>query len=171
MQLRPQALRFVLAQGLPATVEVVGPSMEPTIERGAKVLVASWPAGTERPGEIVLVETAGEQLLLHRVLHAFVEGGRSFLVHQGDARASELAVVPRDAVVGAMRAFAPPDGRPSPTPERLDAAARALFARRRVVAVFFVAARRAARFVGLGDGPVALALGRRFRALARRLVG
>jgi hypothetical protein len=168
MQLRPEALRFVLAQGLPATIEVVGASMTPTIAVGDKVSVVAWPRGGERAGEIVLVETAGEQLLLHRVMHVFAERGATFVAHQGDA-GGELAIVAREAVLGRLSAFA--DGRPAPTPERLDAVARSLYARRRVAAVALVAARRAARLLGVGESPAARTWGRRLRALARRLAG
>ncbi|HVZ74590.1 MAG TPA: S24/S26 family peptidase, partial [Polyangia bacterium] len=132
MQLRPEALRFVLAQGLPATIEVVGTSMEPTITKGAKVSVGAWLPGSERAGDVVLLATVGDGLLLHRVMQLFHEGADTFVVHQGDAPSSQPAVVARAAVLGRMLAFAPPDGRAAPTPDRLDAAARARFARRRL---------------------------------------
>jgi hypothetical protein len=172
MQLRPDALRFVLAQGLPATIEVVGASMEPTIAKGAKVRVVAWPAGEERPGEIVLLATEGDEtLLLHRVMHVFDEAGRRYVIHQGDTASSLFAVVARDAVLGRMSVFAPPDGRPAPTPERLDAPARARFSRRRAACLAFVAARRAARLFGLAERPALRAWGRRLRSLASRVVG
>jgi hypothetical protein len=173
MQLRPEALRFVLAQGLPATIEVVGASMEPTIARGAKIMVVAWPQGGERVGEIVLLATEGTGgvLLLHRVMHLFEEAGHAYVVHQGDAPGSEFAIVPREAVLGRMRSFAAPDARLSPTPERLDDAARARFGRRRAACLVLVAARRTMRVFGLAERPFARALGQRFRALARRVLG
>jgi hypothetical protein len=171
MQLRPEALRFVLAQGLPATIEVVGASMEPTIAQGAKVMVVAWPPGAEHVGEIVLLATEGGVLLLHRVMHLFDEAGHTYVVHQGDAPGSEFAIVPREAVLGRMRSFAAPDARLSPTPARLDDAARARFARRRAACLVLVAARRTVRVFGAGQGPFTKALGRRFRALSRRVLG
>ncbi len=171
MQLRPEALRFVLAQGLPATIEVVGASMEPTIAQGAKVMVVAWPEGTERVGEIVLLATEGGVLLLHRVMHLFEEAGHAYVVHQGDASASEFAIVPREAVLGRMRSFAAPDARLSPTPERLDDAARARFARRRAACRVLVAARGAMSIFGLADRSFSKNFGRRFRALSRRVLG
>jgi hypothetical protein len=171
MQLRPEALRFVLAQGLPATIDVIGASMEPTIAQGAKVMVVAWPEGSEHVGEIVLLATDAGGLLLHRVMHLFEEAGRAYVVHQGDAPGSEFAIVPREAVLGRMRSFAAPDSRLAPLPERLDDAARARFGRRRAACLVLVAARRTMRVFGLAERPFAKALGRRFRALSRRVLG
>ncbi|HVU53224.1 MAG TPA: S24/S26 family peptidase [Polyangia bacterium] len=159
MELRASALRFVLAQGLPAAIEVSGGSMEPTIAKGAKVEVAAL-AGPEplKVGDVVLVATGGDVLLVHRVMAELEEDGARFVVHQGDARASTFAVAARRDVLARVITHLPPA---EPT----------LF-RRRVLAVdVFLAARRLARAVGLGEGALGRRCARVYRRLARALSG
>jgi hypothetical protein len=171
MSLGAAALRFVLGQGLPALIEVSGRSMEPTIGLGAKVHVAALaPDAPLAAGDVVLVATSGDVVLLHRVLAAFDEGDARFVVHQGDAAASTFAIAARAEVLGLMTSFAD-DGRPPPTPERLDAAARARFHRRARAAAPFLAVRRLARALGVGDGLVVRRCAQLYRDIARRLVG
>jgi hypothetical protein len=159
MELRADALRFVLAQGLPAVIEVSGRSMEPTLAKGAKVDVE--PLSELSPlevGDVVLVATGGDVLLLHRVMAAFEEGGLSLVVHQGDARASIFAVAARRDVLARVTA------RVAPTEP-------ALF-RRRVLAVHgFLAARRLARAAGVGDGTIVRRCAQLYRRLARAISG
>ena len=61
VNLRPQAVRMVLAHGLPVVIEVVAESMAPSIEPGAKVKVAPV-TGDLHPGDIVLAVADGTQL-------------------------------------------------------------------------------------------------------------
>jgi hypothetical protein len=159
MELRADALRFVLAQGLPAVIEVSGRSMEPTIARGAKVDVAAL-AETEplAMGDVVLVATSGEVLLLHRVMAAFDEAGARFVVHQGDAHASTFAVAARRDVLARVTAPVAP-------------AEPALLRRRVLVVDGFLAARRFARALGLADGALVRRCAQVYRRLARAVSG
>jgi hypothetical protein len=171
MQLRGDALRFVLAQGLPAVIDVIGGSMSPTIPKDTKVDVTPLAASDElAAGDIVLLATSGDVLVLHRVMAVFVEAGEAFVVHQGDAAASTFGISARRDVLARMTGFAG-DARPVPTPERLDATARAIFLRRRAACVVFVRARRLARALHVSErGPVRQC-GRVFRRLARFISG
>jgi hypothetical protein len=170
MELRPAALRFVLEQGLGAVIEVRGASMEPSIPKGAKVAVAALALTDElSPGEVVLLVTTSDVLLLHRVMHVFVERGQRFVVHQGDALDSTFGVAARDRVFARMTAFEDPS-RPAPTTRaRLDAAVRARFLRRRVACRAFVAARRLANALGVARPPLLRRCATVIRRVARRL--
>jgi hypothetical protein len=171
MNLRPQAVRMVLAHGLPVVIEVVSESMTPSIERGAKVKVE--PAvGDVQPGDIVLVllSDAGE-LLLHRVMHVFGTAEQRFVIHQGDAPSSVFATCPRAAVIGRAISFPHAPSRPLPTLEHLPDAARARFERRRRAAALFSLARRMSGALRVGDRRVMRRLGRAYRALSRKIVG
>jgi hypothetical protein len=171
MELRADALRFVLAQGLPAVIEVSGRSMEPTIQLGAKVDVAGLAeADALAPGEVVLVATGGDGLVLHRVMAAFEEGGERLVVHQGDAAASTFAIAARRDVLARVRALAHGAG-PAPTPDHLAPRAHALYRRRRLVVEGFLAARRLARALGLSDAAVVRRCGQIYRRVARAIWG
>src|SRR3954468_24984276 len=100
MQLGGDALRFVLAQGLPAVIDVTGRSMEPTIALGAKVNVVGLGQGAALGvGDVVLIATSvSEVRLLHRVLAVFEDGGGG-LIHQGDARGSTFGICARGDVI------------------------------------------------------------------------
>jgi hypothetical protein len=175
MQLRGDALRFVLAQGVPAVIEVTGRSMEPTIALHAKVSVVGL-AEHEAPaaGEIVLLATAEADVrLLHRVLVVFEDQGDRFVLHQGDAPGSIFGICARRDVLGRMTGFAddgaPAAARPAPTPDQLDADARARFRRRRAAAEAYVRARGVARALGVADSTLVRRCGRVFRRLAGAL--
>ncbi|HVR01888.1 MAG TPA: S24/S26 family peptidase [Polyangia bacterium] len=171
MQLAPDALRFVLTQGLPAVIDVTGGSMEPTIARGEKVDVAALAdRDPVDAGEIVLVATAAGVLLLHRVMITFDEGGARFVIHQGDAPASSFGVAARRDVLARMTGFAS-ELRALPTLERLDAAARARFRRRRLACQGFLAARRLVHAFRLTDSALVRACAQAYRKLARALAG
>lgn len=173
MQLRPDALRLVLAQGLPAVVTVTGTSMTPSLALGERLQVQPLAAGgPARTGEIVLVITSDStELLLHRVMHVFSHGGRAYVVHQGDAAASTFAICPSELVLARATGFVEDPGRPLPTVEAMSAAMRAQFHRRRLACVAFCWSRRLALTAGLGDGPLRRRLGRAVRGLARKLAG
>jgi hypothetical protein len=171
MQLRPEALRFVLGQGLPAVIEVVGRSMEPTIDKGAKVNVVGLVADAAvEVGEVVLLATTdADVLLLHRAMCVFHENGHQFVVHQGDAHASTFGVCARADVLARMTAF--DDARPAPVLEELDAAAQARFRRRRIACEAFVVARLLALTVGVAERGLVRRCARAYRALSRALLG
>src|SRR6185312_10392455 len=137
VNLRPQAVRMVLAHGLPVVLEVVAESMSPAIERGTKVKVA--PVSDElHPGDIVLVLTDdASDLLLQRIVHLFWQGDARYVIHQGDAPRSTFVVCPRQAVVGRVIAFPLTPSRPLPTLEQLGPAALARFRRRRRAAALY----------------------------------
>jgi hypothetical protein len=163
MQLGGDALRFVLAQGLPAVIDVTGRSMEPTIALHARVnVVGLAEAETPAIGDIVLLATADPDIrLLHRVLVVFQDQGERFVLHQGDAPGSTFGICARRDVLARMT--------PAPTPEQLDAAARARFLRRRAAAEAYVRVRRLARALGLSDSALVRRCGHAFRRLARAL--
>ena len=127
MQLRADALRFVLAQGLPAVIEVTGGSMAPTIAKGTKVHVAGLGEGAAlAPGDVVLLATSTDVLLLHRVMVAFEERGARFVVHQGDALSSTFGIAARGDVLARMTSFAAEGGAPAPARAPRRGRARAL---------------------------------------------
>jgi hypothetical protein len=175
MRLAPDALRFVLAQRLPGVIDVAGRSMEPTVDKGARVNVVGVPgAAPLAVGDVVLVATTNPAvLLLHRVMCVFEENGRGFVVHQGDARASSFGVCARADVLARMTSFAGDggDARPAPAPERLGADVGARFRRRRVACEAFVVARLAACMLGVADRGVVRLCARAYRSLARALLG
>ncbi|MFL5307180.1 MAG: S24/S26 family peptidase, partial [Polyangia bacterium] len=142
MNLRPQAVRMVLAHGLPVVIEVTTDSMTPSLDRGTKIKVEPA-AGEILPGEIVLILTDdGEATVLHRVMHVFSADGQQFVIHQGDAPTSLFATCPREAVIGRAAAYALAPSRPLPIPEPVQAEARMRFNRRRRACAVFALARR-----------------------------
>jgi hypothetical protein len=167
MQLRPEAIRFTLGQGLPAVIEVAGGSMSPSLVVGDKVRVEPLaPDGPLVPGDVVLIAPEdGSALLIHRVMHAFVEDGRPMIVHQGDAPSSTFGICARDAVIGrAVTLVAdPPRGLPAPSHARFQARRRACRA--------YCGARLLLRVMGLAERPLTRRLARLYRALARALAG
>jgi len=168
MLLRADALRFVLEQGLPAVIEVSGRSMEPTLALGTKVDVAALASGDPlEVGDVVLVATVGDVLLLHRVLGLYEESGAAFVVHQGDASASTFGLASRRNVLARMTGIA---GAPTALAP-LDVASRARFRRRRFACDGFLAARRLASGLGLVDSVLVRRCARIYRRLARVLVG
>jgi hypothetical protein len=171
MNLRPQAVRMVLAHGLPVVIEITTESMTPSLDRGTKVKVEPV-VGQILPGEIALILSEGDRnMLLHRVMHVFSVGGDQFVIHQGDAEASLFAICPREAVVGRAVGFALAPSRPLPIPEPLDAEARARFHRRRRACALFAMGRRMASSLKVSDGPMARRIGHAYRAVARKFAG
>ena len=172
VNLRPQAVRMVLAHNLPVVIEVTSDSMTPSLERGAKVKVEPAP-GEILAGEIVLIMTDDDRdMLLHRVMHVFSSAGGQYVIHQGDAETSNFATCPREAVIGRAIAFALSPSRPLPVPEPDEAAARARFQRRRRACVLFAVGRRVASRLNVSsENRMAQRIGHAYRAVARKLFG
>jgi hypothetical protein len=169
--LRPQAIRMVLAHGLPVVFEVTGESMTPPIERGSKLRVEPV-FGDLQVGDIVVIalgEGQRDDLTLHRVMHLFSDGGQRFVIHQGDAPASAFAACARERVIGRATGFVPPRLQRLPTLANLPPEARARFARRRRACALFSLGRRMMSSLRLGDRKLTRRLGRAFRMLARTM--
>jgi hypothetical protein len=167
--LRPQAIRMVLAHGLPVVFEVTGESMMPPLERGAKLRIEPV-LGDLQVGDIVVIAVGeGHDLALQRVMHLFSDGGRRFVIHQGDAPGSAFAACAREQVIGRATGFVPPRLHRLPILENLTPEARARFARRRRACALFSLGRRMMSSLRLGDRKLARRLGRAFRMLARTM--
>jgi signal peptidase I len=137
VNLHPQAVRLVLSQGSPVAVDVVSGSMAPTIEKGTRVTVEPV-AEDLRPGDIVLILSSNEtELVLHRVIRLFAEGGQHFVIHQGDAPSSAFGTCLREAVLGRAVGFPLTPTRALPTLEELDPEALTRFRRRRRVSLLY----------------------------------
>jgi hypothetical protein len=172
VDLSPAALRFVLAQKLPAVIEVSGGSMEPALAKGVKVSVEAVNPGEVQVGDIVLLATDDASILiLHRVMHVFEESGRRFVVHQGDAPSSTFGICAGEGLLGRVTGFSDDTSRPLPTPERLGAREAARFARRCLACAGFVGARRLALRLGIRERPLVGRCAQAYRTLARRLLG
>jgi hypothetical protein len=175
MHLRPGELGFVLAQGLPAVVEVRGGSMTPTLAVGERIHIQPTPAVPGEPdpidvGDIVLVISADTaELLIHRVMHAFSDRGGRFIAHQGDAAKSTFAICSRDKVIGKAVGFERDPARPLPTVALMDEADRARFRRRAAACAWYCRARGAARTLRLGDRALTRAAARLYRRLTRMM--
>jgi Peptidase S24-like len=171
MNLRPQAVRMVLAHNLPVVIEVTSDSMTPSIERGTKVKVEPAP-GELLPGDIALIIVDdGRDMLLHRVMHVFSSAGEQYVIHQGDAETSTFATCARDAIVGRAVAFALAPSRPLPVPEPEEAEARTRFRRRRRACALFAIGRRFATTLNVSENRMARQIARAYRAVARRFAG
>jgi hypothetical protein len=167
--LRPQAIRMVLAHGLPVVFQVTGESMTPPLERGSKLRVEPV-FGDLQVGDIVVIALGeGHDLALHRVMHLYSDGGQRFVVHQGDAPASAFAACGRERVIGRATGFVPPRLQRLPTLANLNPEARARFARRRRACALFSLGRRMMTSLRLGDRKLTRRLGRAFRMLARTM--
>jgi len=155
MQLPPAGLRFVLAQGLPAVVDVRGASMTPTLAVGERLHVRPVPprVGARdaiEAGDIVLLITAdAAELLVHRVMYTFDEAGMQLVAHQGDMPGSSFAFCPRDAVIGKIVGFEADAARALPIVSSMTAAERATFRRRAAVIAWYCRARRTVRALHL----------------------
>jgi hypothetical protein len=174
MELRPGALRFVLAQGLTAQARVGSDSMTPALARGAVVSVETLAGGEPRVGDIVLIFTGDDaDPLLHRVMHVFSEGGQRWVMHQGDAPTSTFATCPLDAVMARAVGFAAGSdpGRTLPTLDRLGAEDSARFWRRRRACQAFAWGWRLGAPLGLRRRPLGRRLARLYRSLARAVAG
>jgi Peptidase S24-like len=171
VNLHPQAVRLVLSHGLSVVVDVVGRSMTPTIEQGTRVRVEPV-AEDLHPGDIVLILSSNEtELVLHRVIHLFAEGGQHFVIHQGDAQSSAFGTCLREAVVGRAVGFPLTPERALPTLEVLDPAALARFQRRRRVSLLYLLGRRTTFRLPIIDRAPARRLARMYRELASKLIG
>lgn len=166
MNLHPQAVRLVLAQGLPVAVDIVSGSMTPTIEKGTRMTIEPV-ADDLHPGDIVLILSSNEaELVLHRVIRLFAEGGQHFVIHQGDAPSSASGTCLREAVLGRAVGFPLAPARALPTLEELDPEARTRFQRRRRVSLLYSLGRRTTFWLRLINPALARGLARMYRKLA-----
>jgi hypothetical protein len=171
VNLHPQAVRLVLDQGHPVEVDVVGGSMTPTIELGTRVTIEPIAEGLH-PGDIVLILSSNEaELVLHRVIRLFAEGGQHFVIHQGDAQSSAFGTCLREAVLGRAVGFPLTSARALPTLEVLDPAALRRFQRRRRVSLLYSLSRRTLFWLRDIDPEPARRLVRMYRELARKVIG
>jgi hypothetical protein len=171
VNLHPQAVRLVLDQGHPVEVDVVGGSMTPTIELGTRVTIEPIAEGLH-PGDIVLILSSNEaELVLHRVIRLFAEGGQHFVIHQGDAQSSAFGTCPREEVLGRAVGFPLTPARALPTLEVLDPAARRRFRRRRRVSLLYSLGRRTMFRLRVIDPALARRLARVYRELASKVIG
>ena len=171
MNLHPQAVRLVLDQGHPVAVDVVSGSMTPTIEPGTRVSVEPI-AEDLHPGDIVLILSSNQaELVLHRVIRLFAEGGQHFVIHQGDAHSSAFGTCLREAVLGRAVGFPLTSARALPTLDVLDPAALRQFQRRRRVSLLYSLSRRTMFWLRGIDPALARRLGRMYRGLASKMTG
>ena len=166
MNLHPQAVRLVLAQGLSVAVDVVSGSMTPTIEKGTRVSIEPV-AEDLHPGDIVLILSSSEaELVLHRVIRLFAEGGQDFVIHQGDAQSSAFGTCLREAVLGRAVGFPLAPARALPTLEELEPEALTRFRQRRRVSLLYSLGRRTTFWLRVIDPALARRLARMYRELA-----
>jgi signal peptidase I len=171
VNLHPQAVRLVLAQGFPVAVDVVGGSMTPTIEQGTRVRVEPV-AEDLHPGDIVLILSSNEaELVLHRVIRLFAEGGQHFVIHQGDAQSAAFGTCLREAVLGRAVGFPLTPARALPALEVLNPAALTRFQRRRRVSLLYSLGRRTTFWLRVIDPALARRLTRMYRELASKVIG
>ena len=171
VNLHPQAVRLVLAQGFPVAVDVVGGSMTPMIEQGTRVRVEPV-AEDLHPGDIVLILSSHEsELVLHRVIRLFAEGGQHFVIHQGDERSAAFDTCPRKAVLGRAVGFPLTPARALPTLDVLDPAALRRFQRRRRVSLLYSLGRRTMFWLRVIDPALVRRLMRMYRELASKVIG
>ena len=146
--------------------------MEPTIAMGTKVRVqpieADWPLG---PGELVVLSTGGDAaLLLQRVIHVFADGGRKFVIHQGDAPSSQLGLCRREDVVAKVAGVVG-DELALPTLNSLDRRDLTRFHRRRIAGRAFAVARSVSGSLGIRENPIVQRAAELYRSVASRLTG
>jgi hypothetical protein len=171
VNLHPQAVRLLLNQGHQVAVDVVSGSMAPTIEVGTRVTVEPIAADLH-PGDIVLILSSdAAELVLHRVIRLFAEGGQHFIIHQGDAQSSAFSACLREAVLGRAVGFPLAPTRPLPTLDVLDPAALRRFHRRKRVALLYTLGRRTMFRLRVLDPALASRLARLYRELAGKLIG
>ena len=171
VNLHPQAVRLVLAQGFPVAVDVVGRSMSPTIEPGTRVRIEPVAADLH-PGDIVLILSSNEaELVLHRVIRLFAEGGQHFVIHQGDAHSSAFDTCLREAVLGRAVGFPLTPAVALPTLEVLDPSALRRFRRRRRVSLLYSLSHRTTFWLRVIDPALARRLARMYRELASKVIG
>ncbi len=162
---------MVLDQGLPVAVDVGGRSMTPTIEQGTRVMIEPI-AEDVHPGDIVLILSSNEtELVLHRVIRLFAEGGQRFVIHQGDAQSCALGTCLREAVLGRAVGFPLTPARSLPTLEVLELAALRRFQRRRRVSLLYWLGRRTMFCLRVIDSALPRRLVRMYRELASKVMG
>ncbi|HSG86728.1 MAG TPA: signal peptidase I [Candidatus Limnocylindrales bacterium] len=104
---------LVVARGLPSwghpTLAIIGGSMEPTIPKGAVVVLDPVSTSDLRPGDVVTVRiptTSGH--VTHRVLDIGEADGAAWIRTKGDANPSpDPALLPADQVVGRVGTWIP----------------------------------------------------------------
>lgn len=143
--------------------------MEPTLPRGATVRIAALePAALLEVGDVVVIAAAaGEELIVHRVLHAFVESGRDFIIHQGDAPGTSFAVASREQVLA--RAIAV-DDESSNSPRPIGHGDLYRFAARRLVSRGYLVARLFVERIGVSPPPALRRASARLRSIAARAI-
>lgn len=162
---------MVLDRGLPVAVDVAGGSMTPTIESGTRVSIEPI-AEDLRPGDIVLILSSDEaELVLHRVIRLFAEGGQHFVIHQGDEQSSAFGTCPRESVLGRAVGFPLTPARVLPTLEVLDPAALRQFQRRRRASLLYSLGRRMMFWLRGINPALACRLVRMYRELASKVSG
>jgi len=145
--------------------------MTPTIEPGTRVSVEPI-AEDLHPGDIVLILSSNQaELVLHRVIRLFAEGGQHFVIHQGDAHSSAFGTCLREAVLGRAVGFPLTSARALPTLDVLDPAALRQFQRRRRVSLLYSLSRRTMFWLRGIDPALARRLGRMYRGLASKMTG
>jgi hypothetical protein len=171
VNLHPQAVRLVLSQGVPVAVDVVTGSMAPTIEQGTRVRIEPI-AEDLHPGDIVLILSSNEaELVLHRVIRLFAEGGQRFVIHQGDSQSSSFGTCLREAVLGRAVGFPLTPARALPKLEELDRESLKRFQRRRRVSLLYSLGRRTMFWLRVIDPALARRLVRMYRELASKVIG
>ena len=145
--------------------------MTPTIEPGTRVSVEPVVEDLH-PGDIVLILSSNEaELVLHRVIRLFAEGGQHFVIHQGDAQSAAFGTCLREAVLGRAVGFPLTPARALPTLEVLDPTALRRFQRRRCVSLLYSLGRRTMLWLRVIDPVVAHRLVRMYRELAGKVIG
>jgi hypothetical protein len=155
----------VLEHGVPAELELTGGSMAPTLPRGTRVRLSPIDDRTELAlGDVLVLATDDARILItHRLMHAFVERGGLFVIHQGDAPGATFGVAPRENVIARVSGVV---GREL---SGLHPAPR--FAQRRLACRAYALARGLATSSGLGRWPTLRQWAERFRRLASRVIG
>jgi hypothetical protein len=171
VKLHPQAVRLVLSQGLPVAVDIVTGSMTPTIRPGEQVKIEPVDEDVQH-GDVVLILSSNEtELVLHRVIRLFAEGGQRFVIHQGDAHTSYFGTCLREAVLGRAVGFPLTPSRALPTLEELDRESLKRFKRRRRVSLFYLLGRRTMSSLRGINPALARRLARTYRKLASKVFG
>jgi hypothetical protein len=145
--------------------------MGPTIEQGTRVSIEPV-AEDLQPGDIVLILSSNEtDLVLHRVIRLFAEGGQHFVIHQGDAPSSDFGTCLREAILGRAIGFPLTPARALPTLDELEPEALTRFQRRRRVSLLYSLGRRATFWLRAIDPALARRLVRMSRELASKVIG
>jgi hypothetical protein len=160
----------VIDNGVPVQLRLVGGSMEPTLPRGSTVRTAALrPSDVLEVGDVVVIATqAGQEVIVHRVLHTFVESGGDFIVHQGDAPQTSFAVASRQQVLARVIAVG---HETSHSYRPIGQGDRCRFAARRLVSRSYLVARLFVDRIGVSPPPALRRAGGRLRSIAARSIG